>query len=154
MKKNILLLLLITFLGNFSSEAQSRKKSSEKIRAYKIAYLTEKLSLTESEAQKFWPIYNKYNKKMMTLHREEHYSIKKRILSDGGIDSLSEKTAKKILVRIQVLNKQRYEIKASFHDKVSKILSFKKTLRLEISEHEFNRKLMRKHRGKRNKGEK
>ena len=69
MKKNIFLIIVIGFLSSFSSEAQLKKGGVEKIRSYKIAYLTEKLNLTENEAQKFWPIYNKYDKKMMQLRK-------------------------------------------------------------------------------------
>jgi Spy/CpxP family protein refolding chaperone len=154
MKKHIFLLIFIAFLSSFSSKAQIKRGSFEKIRSFKIAYLTDELNLTENEAQKFWPIYNKYDKKMMQLHREERFSIRKKILSNGGIDSLSEKRSKEIFDRIQAINKQKNEIRTSFHDKVSKILSFKKILTLEISEHEFNRKLMGKHRGKRRKNKK
>jgi len=154
MKKNILLLLFITFIYSLPSQAQIRKGSYEKIRAYKIAYLTDKLNLTEIEAQKFWPFYNKHNKKMMQLHREEHLNIKNTILNNGGIDNLSEKKSKEILKKIQLIKQQQHEAKNSFYKKISKILSFNKVLKLEIYEHEFNRKLMKKHRGKRSKNKK
>lgn len=153
MKKNILLLFLmhIAFLNSFTTKAQTKKDSSDKIRAYKIAFLTEKLNLTEIEAQKFWPIYNKYDKKRMELHKEERYSIKKKILKNGGIEELSEKDSQQILKTIQSINKQQYEVKTLFEYKLSKILSSKKILTLKIAEHEFNRKLMRKYRTKKNK---
>ncbi len=148
MKKHIFTLTFMLCLSILSIQAQSKKRSTEKIRTYKIAYLTEKLNLTEDEAQKFWPIYNTYDKKKMELHREKRFKIKKRILKNGGIENLSEKDSKEILEKFQLLNKQEYEVKTSFHSKISKILSSKKILTLQISEHEFNRKLMQKYRGK------
>ncbi|WP_271406033.1 sensor of ECF-type sigma factor [Tenacibaculum soleae] len=153
MKKNIFLLFLmhIAFLNSFTTKAQTKKDSSDKIRAYKIAFLTEKLNLTETEAQKFWPIYNKYDKKRMELHKEERYNIKKKILKKGGIDELSDKDSQQILKTIQSIDKQQHEIKTLFQYKLSKILSSKKILTLKIAEHEFNRKLMRKYRTKKNK---
>ena len=36
------------------------QKDAGRLEAYKIAYLTNKLKLSSEEAQKFWPIYNKY----------------------------------------------------------------------------------------------
>ncbi|MCT4699514.1 sensor of ECF-type sigma factor [Tenacibaculum haliotis] len=157
MKKNILLLflMLIAFFNSLTSEAQSKENSSKKISTYKIAFLTEKLNLTEGEAQSFWPIYNTYSKNKMALHREKRQIIKKRIYSDNGaIEDISEKDSEQILEKFQSINKQEYEMKASFHNKISKILSFKKILLLQISEHEFNRKLMRKYRGKKDTKEK
>ena len=154
MKKHIFTLLFVFLLSILSGLAQSKKGSSEKILTYKIAFLTEKLNLTESEAQKFWPIYNKYDQKKMELHREKRYNIKRKIIKNGGIDNLSEKDSKEILEKFQSINKLEYEIKTSFHNKLSKILSFKKILILHISEHEFNRKLMQKFREKKNKNKK
>ena len=34
----------------------------ERVRAEKVAFLTEEIDLTESEAQVFWPIYNEIQK--------------------------------------------------------------------------------------------
>ena len=156
MKKNIHLFLIVFlfFLCNLSIKAQSKKASYEKIRTYKIAFLTEKLDLTEDESIKFWPLYNEYNKQMVMLHKQERSKIRKRIKTEGGIENLSEENSKEILDKIQAINKDKYETKASFHKKVSQILSFKKILLLQISEHEFNRELMRKLRGKKNKNKK
>jgi hypothetical protein len=60
MKKYLLIIAL--FLG-FTIAGMSQdddKKDGGRIEALKIAYLTRKLNLTTEEAQKFWPVYNKY----------------------------------------------------------------------------------------------
>ena len=51
--------LIITLLLTMNVVAQSPEKR-ERIKALKVAFITEKLELTESEAQKFWPIYNTF----------------------------------------------------------------------------------------------
>ena len=147
MKKNILLTFFLC-LSIFFAQAQTRKGGYEKIRAFKVAFLTEKLNLTEREAEKFWPIYNIYDKKMMQLHREERRGIKKSIMSNGGLDSLSEKESKDIFDKIKLVSKQQYETKNEFYSKLTKILPYKKILQLEIAEHEFNRKLIGKLKGR------
>jgi len=38
--------------------------NNDRVKAYKIAYITDQLSLTEKEAQKFWPIYNAHEELM------------------------------------------------------------------------------------------
>lgn len=143
------ILLFIFALGFFASTANAQhKKGRERIKAYKISFLTEKLNLTPKEAEKFWPIYHKYDKKMMQLHRDERYNIKKQILKNGGVEKLSEKDSEDILKKIRNIAKQRYEIKTMFHNNISTILPFKKILTLEIAEHEFNRKLFKKFKDK------
>jgi hypothetical protein len=61
MKQFVLILTL--FFGSFSfAVAQNDNKESrtEKVQALKIAFITQKLELTSTEAQKFWPVYNRY----------------------------------------------------------------------------------------------
>ena len=153
MKKNILLLLFL-LIGNLVTQAQTRKGDSEKIRAFKVAFLTEKLDLTEKEAEKFWPLYNVYDKKMMQLYRDERRSIKKRIMVDGGLDNLSESESKQIIEKINAVSKEQYETKNEFYSKLTKILPYKKILRLEVAEYEFHRKLIRKLKGERKEAKK
>ena len=60
MKKYLLIIAL--FLG-FTVAGMSQdddRKDGGRIEALKIAYLTRKLNLSTEEAQKFWPVYNKY----------------------------------------------------------------------------------------------
>jgi len=141
--KKILLLIFVLSIYIPTTNAQ-HKKGRERIRAYKISFITEKLNLTPDEAENFWPIYNIYDKKMMSLHREERFNIKRKISEKGGIEEFSEKEAKGMLLKIKNISEQRHNIKANFQNQVSKILSYKKILILEITEHEFNRKLIRK----------
>lgn len=59
MKK--ILLIAIIFLGSFSLvNAQDDANKAERIQALKIAFITKKLDLTANEAQRFWPVYNRY----------------------------------------------------------------------------------------------
>lgn len=40
-----------------------------KLETYKIAFITRKLNLTSEEAQKFWPVYNKYVTELIATRR-------------------------------------------------------------------------------------
>ena len=55
--KRLLLILILTL--SFNSFAQEKDRH-ERIKALKIAFITERLQFTEIEAQKFWPIYNAF----------------------------------------------------------------------------------------------
>lgn len=147
MKK--LLLIALAFCS-LTASAQFSKEKKEKIRAYKIAFLTDKLDLTESEAEKFWPLYNAFDKEMMQLRRKEGFGVLKNAKAKGGIKKLSEEEAKEVILQIRKINDKRHKLKTTFYNKAQKFLSYKKLLILEVSEHEFNRKLLRKlRRGKR-----
>ena len=65
MKKFLAVLLLTGFIlpgfAQDSADAGNRKTDGSRIEALKIAYLTKKMELSTEEAQRFWPVYNKYS---------------------------------------------------------------------------------------------
>lgn len=67
--RKILYLMLI--LLPFSGMAQDglRGESRQRLEAIQIAYLTKELSLTTQDAEKFWPVYNKYQDELRGLLR-------------------------------------------------------------------------------------
>lgn len=40
-----------------------------RLKSLEIAYLTRELDITPAEAEKFWPVYNKYQEEMKTAHQ-------------------------------------------------------------------------------------
>lgn len=144
MKNHILLFTLIFLSSILSAQDHNKQRRHEKIRAYKVAHITDKLNFSSEEAEKFWPIYNDYNNQTMKLHKEERFKIKKQIDKLDGINKLTDDQAKKILEHIKSIEKRRNELKFSFFNKISTFLSYRKILKLKITEHEFNRKLLRK----------
>ncbi len=60
MKKYLLIIALFLGFTVASMSQDEDKKDGGRIEALKIAFLTRKLNLSTEEAQKFWPVYNKY----------------------------------------------------------------------------------------------
>ena len=60
MKKFLLILTLFFNALVIQAQEGDPKVDGGKLEAYKIAFLTKKLNLSPEEAQRFWPIYNKY----------------------------------------------------------------------------------------------
>ncbi|MEB8347550.1 hypothetical protein OO010_15985, partial [Flavobacteriaceae bacterium KMM 6898] len=67
--KNIatLVLLLLITVVSFAQDRPDR----EKIKALKVAFITERLDLSSKEAQLFWPIYNEHEANMDALRVKE-----------------------------------------------------------------------------------
>ena len=55
--------------------AQNPRMGDEKIEAAKIAFFTQKLSLSADEAKTFWPIYNDYEKEKNALRSDRMKSM-------------------------------------------------------------------------------
>lgn len=52
-----------------SSISYAQQNKFEAIESEKVAFITKELKLTPAEAQKFFPLYNKYNEEMWELRR-------------------------------------------------------------------------------------
>ncbi|WP_428228601.1 sensor of ECF-type sigma factor [Flavobacterium sp.] len=145
--KNILPIIL--FLVSFSFYAQNGKtdEKREKIKAYKVSFLTTELELTSTEAEKFWPIYNAYDDKQFEL-RHQKMKTYMRKLDDDNINSMSEKDAVTLLSQMESTDKELYILRDKYMTSLKKILSAKKILKLKKSEDDFNRKLLQQYRDK------
>jgi Spy/CpxP family protein refolding chaperone len=146
LKRIFLLLFLTASIGLQAQDGYKKHKHSrKKIHALKIAYITEKLNLTEKEAEKFWPIYNKFDLKLMKLRMEERYKLKKSITNaEGGIEALSEEKAEEIITKMLAIEKKMYETKKEFFASLKKVIPSKKIVQLQIAEKEFNWSMLRK----------
>jgi len=145
--KNILPILL--FLISFSFYAQGGKidEKREKIKAYKVSFLTTELELTATEAEKFWPIYNAYDDRQFEL-RHQKMKTYLRKLDDDNISSMSEKEATTLLSQMESTDKELYLLKEKYMTNLKKVLSAKKILKLKKSEDDFSRKLLQQYRDK------
>ncbi|WP_298486655.1 hypothetical protein [uncultured Maribacter sp.] len=128
-----------------TSICAQRKPDHEKIKALKIAYLTEKLDLTTNEAQKFWPVYNAYEEKVEKIRMQQRSEIHEKLREIG---KLSEKELNKLLELEISLNKQKHVLEEKLIQDVRKVISAKKTFIMLQSEYGFKRKLLHQYRKK------
>lgn len=141
MKKIITYIFLFILSIQFSF-AQENEKRKERIKSLKIAFISQKLALTSEEAEKFWPIYNKYDDKIMLL-KEEQIKLKfqKRNLSgEEALKKIEEAEAKE--TEIMALKKK-------MRTELIPVITAEKVLKLEQLELQFHRKLLEKLKEKR-----
>lgn len=66
--KKILFILLLAIsniaLVNAQDNNNNDDQRADKIEALKVAFITQKLNITSEEAQRFWPVYNRYETEM------------------------------------------------------------------------------------------
>ena len=141
MKKIILPILLLFFSLNMLAQ-----HNREKIKALKISFITEKLDLTEQEAQQFWPVYNHYDKITSKIMYQDIRSIRREVRSN--ISTLTDEKAKDLIIKLNdaesSLHKQRIELSS----KLLKIISPKKIILLKIAEDDFKRKMLERFKNK------
>ena len=107
----------------------------ERIRAEKVAFLTEEIDLTESEAQVFWPIYNQIQKEQ----RESFEEVRKAFeaMEKGLKDGKSGKEMEK-LVKAYIDAKDKNDgIETKAFNKLMKALPAEKVARYFLAEEKF-----------------
>ena len=145
MKKTINILLIACFISSFSF-AQSKESSWQKVEASKISFLTNELSLTPLEAEKFWPVYNNYRAETKKLKLKKNQSIFKKLKSTKG--NISNQMAISNLNQMMDIENKIHKIKIEYYNKSIAVLGPQKAIKLKLAELEFNRKIIKKLRKK------
>ncbi|WP_223034971.1 sensor of ECF-type sigma factor [Hanstruepera marina] len=130
------LILFICLLFYTISFSQDRMDRNEKIKALKTAYITEKLNLSKTEAEKFWPIYNAFEERMNKM-REEMYRDRKSI----DIDNMTEAQANTLLQKFKNSNTERNDLYNNYISDLQNVISSKKIVLLKKVEDDFKRKM-------------
>ena len=139
--KNNLLALL--FFASFSLLAQGKKmlEKKEEIYALKVAFITNKLPLTSSEAGKFWPIYNAFEDKQFELKHEKSLVFLKK-MDNETLNKMSEKEAAALLSKMESAEEEIFQMRKKLIISLKPILSQVKLIKLKKAEEEFNKKLL------------
>ncbi|UGS24792.1 sensor of ECF-type sigma factor [Flavobacterium channae] len=147
MKTKIIIPIIFLLISAFSF-SQNHKEKREKVKALKVAYITEKLELTTEEAQKFWPIYNAFDDEQAELRYEKMKAILDRF-KPGNVEKLSEKEASALLVQMEKIEESLYNLRKKFIKDLQNVISAKKIIKLKKTEEDFNRELIKQIREKR-----
>ena len=142
MKKVISVFCALTILaaGAFAQGTGPQRRGGdngwrERIRAEKVAFLTEEIDLTESEAQVFWPIYNEIQK----AERESFEAVRKAYdaMAKGVAENKSGKEMEK-LVQAYIDAKEKNDgVETKFLNKLMKALPAEKVARYYVAEEKF-----------------
>ncbi|MCV9926207.1 sensor of ECF-type sigma factor [Flavobacterium sp. LS1R49] len=145
--KNVLPIFLFLITLPFYAQNEKMDEKREKIKAYKVFFLTTELELTSTESEKFWPIYNAYDDKQFELRHQKMKSYTKKI-NDESFKSMSEKDAATLLSQMESTDEELYLLRKKYMTNLKKILPAKKIIILRKSEDDFNRKLLHQYRDK------
>jgi hypothetical protein len=143
MKKiHYLLAFLVCLSANFY--AQEKK---EQIKAAKVAFITNELNLTPTEAEKFWPIFNAFDDKQHDIRKNKIKGFRDR--KENDLDKLSEKEAATIIADMEKNEEELYGLRKKFITSLKGIIPSVKILKLKKAEENFSRKLLRQYKEKR-----
>ena len=141
--KNILVVVFL--LATTTLLFGQRRPDKEKIKALKVAYITEQLDLTSTEAQVFWPIYNAHQERMEAFRNQERAEIYGKL---RDMESLSDSEIEALFQDLVTLENDKHKVSQQFLKDIRKVISAKKTFLLLKTENGFKRRLLQQYRQK------
>jgi hypothetical protein len=146
MKNLTFFCLFFSLFGCFLPTAQAQEDREEKrearrearlqrMESLRVAYITEKLSLTPDESKQFWPIYNEFKDKEDGLDDTRTLGRRKmETMSDKELETFMEQHFKNEEARVQ--------LKREYSDKLRKVISIRKVAILHRLERDFRKELL------------
>lgn len=108
----------------------------EKLKADKKLIVAKYMELTESEAKRFWPVYDQYQKDLQQSN-ERLFRLLESYATDYKNKSLTDEKAKKLLDEWIAIEQDEGKRRSTFAPRVLKALPAKKAARYLQIENEF-----------------
>ena len=148
MKKLVLALFILSAVayaqkGNGQGQGQGQGPNHEKMKALKTAHITDQLDLSSAEAEKFWPIYNEFDTKLMELRNKQRGEFKGKN-RNGGIDQLSDKEANEMIEKMLDMKTKELEYRKELVAKLRGVIPPQNVIKLQRAEEGFKRMLLKK----------
>ena len=138
MRKLYTLFFLLTVLSGLS---QDREERIERVKALRVAFISDKLQLTPDEAQRFWPIFNQFDDKQSDLQKEKRQLMIK--LQSENTTTLSEKESAKLMEEDERLENEIQNNRRKLVKDLQGVIPNQKILMLRQIEVEFKQKLLK-----------
>jgi len=148
---NLFGIVLIALGANFANAQTTQNKAEkqkmhmerrERVDSAKTAFITERLSLTPQQSEKFFPLYKEYNDKRKGLRKEQN-SLK----SQSGNLTATDDQLKADMNKLLDLRQKEVNLDKEYFEKFQKVISIRQLAELYHSESLFTRELIKSFRG-------
>jgi hypothetical protein len=115
----VMLALMCSFVSAQGKLSDNMQILGEKIKADKKLLVAENMQLSEAEAKKFWPVYDRYQNEMFILRMRSLDLIGNYA---GSCDSMTNAIAKKLLDEYLTIERLRQKVREMYLPKFRKVL--------------------------------
>lgn len=129
-------IFMLTSLAGFAQPGGGggQGQRAEKIKSWKVAFFTEQLDLTPSEAEKFWPVYNEYEDKLEELRKKRR---QERKIAKDNLDEMDDKEIEALVDSEMSYRQKELDLQKEYHSKFKSVLSARKVAKLYAAEEQF-----------------
>lgn len=144
-----ILFAVIICSSSLQTSAQDKPNSNEpnwiqqkqQFKADKVAYITTNMNFTVEEAQKFWPIYNKYDEIFDKIADERYHNYDPK--RGKCVSELSDEVCQRIMENSYVLDQKELDARRQFYQELIKIFSPNKVMSYFNVEYKYRHKVMK-----------
>jgi hypothetical protein len=104
----------------------------------RIAFLTSRVSLTQDQAQRFWPVYNEFLAKRRDLNRAARL-----LRRDASNTSLSDAQLRDNFNQDFAIRQQQLNLEKDYFTNAQKVLSLRQLVQLYQAERDFTKEVLR-----------
>jgi Spy/CpxP family protein refolding chaperone len=104
----------------------------------KIAFITSRVSLTQDQAQRFWPLYNEFTGKRRELNRAT-----RRLRRDAANPSLSDSQLRDSFRQEFALRQDQLNLDKEYFEKLQKVLTLRQVTQLFEAERDFTKEVLK-----------
>ncbi|MCH7401897.1 hypothetical protein ACFOUP_00175 [Belliella kenyensis] len=134
-----LLILIMLFISSLAiaQRDQNQGFDKEKFETARVAFITNRLNLTTDQAEKFWPVFNKFN------DDREIIMTKLSDISKESEGNISESEAKNLINKRLELQGELLKLDQKFMSEITKVITNKQALALGGISRDFARHIYR-----------
>jgi len=136
MKKWIPIMILFFLSANFIFAQDGQNQRRQRLKAQRVAFITERIDLTPGEAEKFWSLYNQMEK--------DKRVIQKKYRNTKRLENMTDEELEKQLLKNFSKDQELLDLKKSYFPKFKKVISVRKIAMLNVAEREFRKSIVNK----------
>ncbi len=132
----IIVVLASSFLG-WAQKQVPNGNAKSKLKAARIAMITERLNLNPAQAEKFWPLYNQFAQERRAMQQQMLQTRK-------GLDmqNLTEEQSKKLVQAHQKFKQDKLDLENKYVNRINDVISARQMVALKKAEDDFRKMIL------------
>jgi len=129
-------MMLVAVMLLMSTGALAQQRRLERVHAMKVGFITSRLQLSASQAERFWPIYNRYESDLRATRRQH---LKQRVAPRD----MTDEQAKTQIENNLELQEAVIDLKKRYKNEFLKVISARQLMDLYDAEKDFRQELVK-----------
>jgi hypothetical protein len=130
---------------DFDDEGGISSSALDRVQAQRVAFITEKIDMTSKEAEKFWPVFNEYEREERKIRKRYQQGIRRII-------DMSDEEARKFLEDRFDMEQELLDLKRQYFLRLAGIISPRKLAGFNRADREFKKLLLNRIRSNQRRG--